>query len=133
MRSPIQADPTTRRCPVTLSHPRREVQGSRTLERRDDHMALLGGRTRANGNDHDLGRDGTGRDGTGRRSPTRTGGLDERQQVGIYRLGMRGGHAVWKGTVTRSGDDRPNQRSMEWILSAVIVRITLAWSRPPYH
>jgi hypothetical protein len=28
---------------------------------------------------------------------------------------------------------RPDQRSIEWILSAVIVRITRTWSRPPYH
>jgi hypothetical protein len=27
----------------------------------------------------------------------------------------------------------PDQRSIEWILLAVIVRITRTWSRPPYH
>jgi hypothetical protein len=38
-----------------------------------------------------------------------------------------------RGTLNRSDVDPPDQRSIEWILSAVIVRITLTWSLPPYH
>jgi hypothetical protein len=36
-------------------------------------------------------------------------------------------------TPRRSDVVLPDQRSIEWILSAVIVRITRTWSGPPYH